>query len=41
MSVRILWAVAAMRPITTCYVLKTSTVGAGVRIWGVKEDGKK
>ena len=41
MSVRILWAVAAMRPITTCYVLKTSTVGAGVRIWGVKEDGEK
>ena len=41
MSVRILWAVGAMRPITTCYVLKTSTVGAGVRIWGVKEDGEK
>lgn len=41
MSVRIFWAVGAMRPITTCYVLKTSTkLGQESGIWGVKEDGK-
>ena len=41
MSVRILWAVGARRPIATCYVLKTNTAGAGARLRGVKEGGKK
>ena len=41
MNIGILWAVGAMRPLTTCYVLKTSTVGAGARLQGVKEDGEK
>ena len=39
--VRILWAVGAVRPMTTCYVSKISTVGAGARLQGIKEDGEE